>query len=51
MDYSVRKSSKGWIVTNETTGAFIGALRSRREAINIARLLAGWSGNVTILAR
>jgi hypothetical protein len=50
-EYQVRKSpfKRGlWEVTRLDQPCHIGKVKSRKEAIYIARVLAGWRGTVTI---
>jgi len=48
-DYRVSKQGKFWVVTRTDRTAWIGKVQLRREAINIARLLAGRAGTVTVV--
>jgi hypothetical protein len=41
----------GWSVTRVDAPAHIGRVDTRREAIAIARMLAGWRGTVTVNGR
>ena len=45
--YHVAKAGKVWTVTRVDQGAHIGRLDTRREALLVARMLAGWRGTVT----
>lgn len=46
--YSVRRWHREWIVVRADTPARIGIVKTRKEAVQIAKLLAGWRGKVTI---
>jgi hypothetical protein len=45
--YNVRKDGKTWLVERIDQPARIGHVPTRREALKIACLLAGWRGQVT----
>jgi hypothetical protein len=46
--YHVAKSGKAWRVTRVDAPCRIGTVDSRKEALLIARMLAGWRGSVTV---
>lgn len=48
MTYYVFRSRKGWTVSMNPKGGAMpgGVFRSRKAALNTARLLAGWQGSV-----
>ena len=48
MHYDVKKQGKVWTVTRVDQIAHIGRLDTRREAVAVARMLAGWRGRVTV---
>jgi hypothetical protein len=48
--YQVEKSpphARGWLVRRLDQPAHVGRVNSRKEALMIARILAGWNGVVT----
>lgn len=49
--YLVRKDGTKWIIDRTDMPCRIGAVKSRAEALNIARLLAGWRGEVITIGR
>lgn len=42
------RGNRKWRVYNLTSRCRIGTVDTRKEALQIARLLAGWQGKVTI---
>jgi hypothetical protein len=55
MHYVITRTTRGWFIEREPElvgrGIRIGGpFSTRREAVQIARLLAGWRGSVTIRA-
>ena len=46
--YLVEKSGKLWQVRRLDQPARIGTVRERKEAVAIARMLAGWRGSVVV---
>lgn len=49
MVYTVRKTPKGWELISPF-GTRIDTKATRKAAVNVARLLAGWRGSVTVEA-
>jgi len=47
--YRVEKSGKLWQVRRIDQPARIGVVRERKEAVAIARMLAGWRGSVDVV--
>lgn len=50
MHYVVRKTGKGWSLTNNN-GTNCGTFATKREAVFTGRLLAGWSGTCVVATK